>query len=1062
MPKLHPKLRLNNYELIKLIGIGGDGEVWKAYGPKGEIFALKARPVNENAHDFQREFERLRMMRIPNIIQVHEAGIANGFVYYTMDLANGTDFRTYIQRGATIKDRVKRCLSSAKPIAYAISIMHRLGLAHLDLKPDNIIVKSDGTPVLLDFGRACALGERQINSLLQGSMDYMAPEQRLGFPTTYKADSYALGVSLYEALCPVKIKDIINYQSPSLALFDKDIPVKLAVVIDSMLSLDPSERPSAESLYKTLLQLEKGISVPPLSWPSGYSYIGDANPLLQRSAMIVGPRGSGCTRMVTQARHLWFQKGYNSIAGTTVIGRSHSAIADILESIFETLTPSQRRKLAGNFATILKGLAPKLPLAAEEAALPLNPKIAVSALYRILQKLSPIAIVILEFQDSDPSTIQIVKLLSTRLPPKVKIWITSRKPFAWLNKISPPRWGPLEHQRFIKENVPKHIPITTKKVGKTPLESSLIAWQCVAAWRQELGPQPNIIDEMSSLSTLQQPFPKSVGEILCKDIDSLEKQKLVHAAKHSDQQIWYQIADQGNLLFLRQKYHQAQYHRLASQAWQRYSDLKKRSDQILYHLLKIDEKPIKQIITTIEAAVAQEDHSMAKRWLRYLDCIGIKTKAFIVEYARGWLTIHRHPVPLAKEKFTLLKQLGSTKHQKLMVQLLEFAQLSKHGSPKEVLRRGEILVEVAKAHLPCHAIEVYRLMALAKLDLDQPEAAVQICQEANLFTRKAQNSRHNFTMEQLNIKRLQLSMTHSACLAYACRYSEAVKLCASEDKLAKELGLQKEEAPILVNWSIILLRLGERQKAKKVIMKCRRIVDKYNIPSAHAWCSLVEGQLAIERGEIEAGQYKIDEAISIGQNLKSRELLAQAWTVLMDAAVHKGLPKESQRAQNGYQEFYQDPFDNAWEAALGRWYWLTGDLQKALSITKTQKKGYSGCRITAEHCRYLLISGQKELAIEKSKKLLHVANNYEMKEIKIFAQLTLQAAQQVSTSQFQTLLDQCQQSEWTELYLGSLYLDAIRRRLRGESITGCLKLLRERAAALSSKLYLALGQEELW
>ena len=57
--------------------------------------------------------------------------VAKGFVYYTMDLAKGTDFRSYIREGTTTKERVQRCINAAKPITYAIAIMHRAGLTTL-------------------------------------------------------------------------------------------------------------------------------------------------------------------------------------------------------------------------------------------------------------------------------------------------------------------------------------------------------------------------------------------------------------------------------------------------------------------------------------------------------------------------------------------------------------------------------------------------------------------------------------------------------------------------------------------------------------------------------------------------------------------------------------------------------------------------------------------------------------------------------------------------------------------------------------------------------------------
>ena len=175
-----------------------------------------------------------------------------------------------------------------------------------------------------------------------------------------------------------------------------------------------------------------------------------------------------------------------------------------------------------------------------------------------------------------------------------------------------------------------------------------------------------------------------------------------------------------------------------------------------------------------------------------------------------------------------------------------------------------------------------------------------------------------------------------------------------------------------MNWSITLLRLGQRQRAKKSIMRCRKIIDKYHIPAAQAWCSLVEGQLAIERGN-RSRQHKIAQAISIGQ--------VTAWGITGASLDHPHGCSRSQRTskRGGKGTKCLQDYRSIWqflEAALGRWYWLTGILPK-LGRHKTVRL----LRLWIWPVVVAISSFLANENVQKSQALLQQYFDYEMKKL---------------------------------------------------------------------------------
>ncbi|HET9929877.1 MAG TPA: protein kinase, partial [Polyangiaceae bacterium] len=189
------------YEAVRRLGQGGGGEVWAVRDrTSGGIFALKV--LAEDASDREmaalvREAAALSGLEGLGVPRVQGFGRLprTGRAYMLRELVEGTSLDAWIARGATLESAL-RALASASD---QLTVLHRAGLLHGDVKPANVIVHADGSATFVDLGLAAPFreGGAQVEGL---SPKYAAPELFEGRPLTARAEVYALGVTLQELL----------------------------------------------------------------------------------------------------------------------------------------------------------------------------------------------------------------------------------------------------------------------------------------------------------------------------------------------------------------------------------------------------------------------------------------------------------------------------------------------------------------------------------------------------------------------------------------------------------------------------------------------------------------------------------------------------------------------------------------------------------------------------------------------------------------------------------------------------------------------------------------------
>src|ERR1051326_8917729 len=204
--KLEPGTDLGPYRIISEVGRGGMATVYKAYQPAlARMVAVKVLPeysVEEPGFQarFQQEAIAVANLRHPNIPAVYDYGETNGVVYIASEYIDGGTLTD--QLGKPLP--VEYAIEILTPIAAALDYAHSKGVLHRDVKPSNVLMERDGTPVLADFGLAKMMAPGHTNltgtGMIMGTPQYMAPEQCEGQELTPAADLYALGVVAYEML----------------------------------------------------------------------------------------------------------------------------------------------------------------------------------------------------------------------------------------------------------------------------------------------------------------------------------------------------------------------------------------------------------------------------------------------------------------------------------------------------------------------------------------------------------------------------------------------------------------------------------------------------------------------------------------------------------------------------------------------------------------------------------------------------------------------------------------------------------------------------------------------
>ncbi len=479
------------FRITRVVGEGGMGVVYEAFDreQRGPIALKMMRtPSGDAILRLKNEFRSLRDVRHDNLIRLGELFADGHDCFFTMELVDGVELLDHVWNHQSWPRRARtrttlagsgrapderttwdadtlrvevlfdepRLRAALRQVAEALAALHQAGKVHRDIKPTNVMVTTGGRVVLLDFGLAVDHGDALTAGSIEGTIEYMAPEQASGEPAESPADVYALGVVLYEALTgrppfvgePLAVlsnKRVLDPPPPS-ALF-AGVPPDLDVLCLAMLGRDPARRPSGIEVAAALGDAAQGAGRRPRATAPvpAVAFVGRGDELAELhrafvasqtrpvAIMVAGESGLGKSTLMRQFAGALRSTGALLFAGRchaheSVPFRAFDGIADALSRYLIALPPDERAELLPRDVQGLSRLFKvfeRLEPPGSEPATGLDVRArrrrAFAALHELLCNLAargPLALVIDDLQWIDADSLLLFEgVLAARPPP---------------------------------------------------------------------------------------------------------------------------------------------------------------------------------------------------------------------------------------------------------------------------------------------------------------------------------------------------------------------------------------------------------------------------------------------------------------------------------------------------------------------------------------------------------------------------------------------------------------------------------------------------------------------
>ena len=287
MPTDAARIAIPEFELVEELGRGATTAVYRALRA-GREYAVKVKelsgPDDPARFNFRREAAILAAIRHPCLGKVYELGDDGRVAYLVMELIGGQTLAELLASEGALGE--PQAIAIVCDVASALDAAHRVGLVHRDVAPRNIVIREDGTAVLIDFGLATPTGTRQPDDAVVGTLLYSAPEQTgmVRRPVDRRSDLYSLGAVLFECLTgrpPFDSADageVVRMHAvsfaPDVRSLREGVSPQVSRIVERLLAKDPDDRYwNASSLLFDLSALRRGTLA--ADAPLGHAIVDD-------------------------------------------------------------------------------------------------------------------------------------------------------------------------------------------------------------------------------------------------------------------------------------------------------------------------------------------------------------------------------------------------------------------------------------------------------------------------------------------------------------------------------------------------------------------------------------------------------------------------------------------------------------------------------------------------------------------------------------------------------------------------------------------------------------------
>lgn len=262
---------IGGYEVLSTLGFGARSTIYAVRDPKrGDIFALKrvvkSSPSDQRyldqaiqEHEIASQFDHPSLRKSIKLIKQREF-IRVSEVLVLMEMVDGKTLEHHQSRG--VAETVDIC----RQVAEGLMVMHQKQFVHADIKPNNIMVTDRGEIKIIDFGQSCPVGT--VKERIQGTPDYIAPEQVLRREITQRTDVFNLGATMYWLLTGKHIPTMIGKKSAGIQLrvekrceppaeLNAEVPPALSSLVMDCIETKASERPAAMEQVAARLEIAR-------------------------------------------------------------------------------------------------------------------------------------------------------------------------------------------------------------------------------------------------------------------------------------------------------------------------------------------------------------------------------------------------------------------------------------------------------------------------------------------------------------------------------------------------------------------------------------------------------------------------------------------------------------------------------------------------------------------------------------------------------------------------------------------------------------------------------------
>lgn len=1036
---------------MQALGTGATAVVWRAVDDSGRELAIKLRKRGDPATDrrFLREFESMRTLRLPGVVRVYDAGFEEELLWFTMDLVHGEDFYDDLHRMASRAERVGHTLSRGARLLHTLAELHQAGFIHRDLKPSNVLVTGSGDVHVLDFGivRFFASDDStlstQAGSVL-GTLPYMAPEQMASLPSGTAGDVFSAGLMLHEAIhgrrdrpsVPVGwIARTCLERLPPLATLYPEVPRGLSRLIEEMLALEPSDRPTAAQAANTLRSLafgEPSAACPAPTWVHpgpwydavedvlGYSHITPVR-------VLEGPSGSGKRRAAEQVQRSGILQGMRPLTLRCRVERVGGILEDLLAELLPTLSDEASQVLAGADGPLLRRVWPGLAL---PGAGPPHGFPSVETIARTVARCceqsaedQPLLLVVEDVDQIDTVSARGLVQLAERASAKLILLL-----------LHDPRWATPESTRCVarleatcgalRVRVPPLESAAATAIAtslcpsapprivpvNTPLQAVAMGLEALARWRGEPWSPPGT--ELWPLALRDAPIPTQV-------LHEVDAAQVIHSpwVKRTDAGLALATAFARDAARARLSSKQVAGRALAA-GWARALP-DDNAEIAALHVIAGD--PRAAWTPCSLAAVNAErlgDFDAARRWLFLIDTLPRPEvfragPLFDVAVVRARVALSTEPGEPRRDLLQAVDELAVSDPQPAIAKLLRAEFDLRDGQATRALIAALRVASTVRETSPHLAVQALLDAIQCRFVLDQLDDVPQQISTASELLAANPNPLLNTQLGNLRAEHLFRTQDLTQCR----------KQCQLLIRQASEQGYLRGTAFAASRLGRVLRRIGRRHEAEVQTRSARVAFASTGDRLLDAETGLALATLLVERGDTTGARRLLDDAIRQIRGLHLDDLLPGAMRVSLEIAIFRSDTALAAVALSELAASVRHA-DEELPSVLMRWWRVRGDLDRALAVEPPRDTGYGRALWLVERARVAMVSGNAARAATDAREALALADHGGFGEVHTYARLLLGLVDPSTAADWSVLQDEASNVLRAEVFLGALEFDA--------------------------------------